>query len=404
MSPQHSTVDNDQKATEDIASLSSNEEHERRRFTQDVHRFMAEIGKPLTKIPIMGYKELDLYQLFKEVISYGGFNEVVKNVGTWSKIWKRLSNFDPSITDSSFRLKKNYERYLLEYELHSFPEHRKQIQEYQERTQLKRSNSQSNLQRPHSPVNSSPSTTPSSPTPVLLNANTNPSSSIPHHSPESSKMKIKKSKGRKTANSLKASHSKLPVIVDDLSIESLGQIVPKAEFVTEKHIYPVGFISTRTYQSMLNPETRVRYTSQIVESNGRPQFIVTAADDPSRPIMADSPSEAWKSILKTFLPPDQQDTKISICGGLRFGLSHPTVSQMIRDLPNAEKCIEIQLQYSPSRKRKASTPSMDSDDSSFDSKSKVHRNEDSMDVSSGDEMDIESAVATLQALKYCTVY
>jgi hypothetical protein len=155
---------------------------------------------------------------------------------------------------------------------------------------------------------------------------------------------------------------------------------------------------------MLNPETRVRYTSQIIESNGRPQFIVTPADDPSRPIVADSPSEAWKTILKSFLPPDQQDTKISICGGLRFGLSHPTVSQMIRDLPNAEKCIEIQLQYSPSRKRKASNPSMDSDDSSYDSKSKVHRNEDSMDVSSGDEMDMESAVATLQALKYCTVY
>jgi len=72
----------------------------------DINKFMGEIGKPLSKIPIMGYKELDLYQLFKEVTAYGGFTEVVKNVGTWSKIWKRLGNFDPSITDSSFRLKK----------------------------------------------------------------------------------------------------------------------------------------------------------------------------------------------------------------------------------------------------------------------------------------------------------
>lgn len=53
-----------------------NDEEERRNFTREIHRFMADIGKPLTKIPIMGYKELDLYQLFKEVVSYGGFSEV----------------------------------------------------------------------------------------------------------------------------------------------------------------------------------------------------------------------------------------------------------------------------------------------------------------------------------------
>jgi len=72
----------------------------------------------------MGYKELDLFNLFKEVIANGGYHSVVRNVGTWSKIWKRLSNFDPSITDSSYRLKKNYERYLLDYEYHCYPQHR----------------------------------------------------------------------------------------------------------------------------------------------------------------------------------------------------------------------------------------------------------------------------------------
>jgi hypothetical protein len=90
----------DQMAMENIVSLSS-EERDRKIFMQDLNKFMAEQGKPLSKIPIMGYKELDLYQLFKEVCGYGGFNEVrpiyeiwsdqfikvVKNVGTWSKIW-----------------------------------------------------------------------------------------------------------------------------------------------------------------------------------------------------------------------------------------------------------------------------------------------------------------------------
>jgi len=95
-------------------------------FLTDLYNFALQNNQKLNKCPIMGYKELDLYQLYNEVIALGGFNQVVKTVGTWSKIWRRLSNFDPSITDSSFRLKKNYEKYLLEYEFHKFPEHREQ--------------------------------------------------------------------------------------------------------------------------------------------------------------------------------------------------------------------------------------------------------------------------------------
>jgi hypothetical protein len=101
-----------------------NDAEERKIFMQDLNKFMIDCNKPLNKLPIMGYKELDLYQLFREVVAHGGFNEVVKNVGTWSKIWKRLGNFDPSITDSSFRLKKNYERYLLEYEYKRYPQNK----------------------------------------------------------------------------------------------------------------------------------------------------------------------------------------------------------------------------------------------------------------------------------------
>jgi len=68
--------------------------------------FMTARGKSVAKIPVMGYKELDLFRLYQEVIAFGGFQEVINNVGTWSKIWKSIPNYDPSITDSSYRLKK----------------------------------------------------------------------------------------------------------------------------------------------------------------------------------------------------------------------------------------------------------------------------------------------------------
>jgi len=85
--------------------------------------------KPLSKLPVMGFREIDLYQLFMEVNRIGGYHQAVTQVGSWSKIWKRLSNYDPSITDSSFRLKRNYERFLLEYEFFTYPEHKIRSQE-----------------------------------------------------------------------------------------------------------------------------------------------------------------------------------------------------------------------------------------------------------------------------------
>ena len=73
------------KVTEEIVTITNvNEDRERKIFMQDLNKFMSEIGKPLSKIPIMGYKELDLFQLFREVTAYGGFNEVSDHFRTFS--------------------------------------------------------------------------------------------------------------------------------------------------------------------------------------------------------------------------------------------------------------------------------------------------------------------------------
>jgi len=256
----HNTTDaTEGQSMEDVTSLSSaNEERDRKQFTQEIHKFMAEVGKPLSKIPIMGYKELDLYQLYKEVTAHGGFNEVVKNVGTWSKIWKRLGNFDPSITDSSFRLKKNYERYLLEYEYKCFPEHRLQALEFQEKSSMKRSSSNPNfhlassVSRPHSPTSLSSSTV-SSPS-FSLSSSSNTSSGNFHHSPESAssspsvsrKDKTKPKKKRLTkSSSVSGSRTpsrsnsynniaglgKMPLVLGELTVESIGTIIPRIPYV-----------------------------------------------------------------------------------------------------------------------------------------------------------------------------
>jgi hypothetical protein len=394
-----------QRPSEDIVSLSP-EDQERKAFMGEINKFMAEIGKPLNKIPIMGYKELDLYQLYKEVVAAGGFLEVVKNVGTWSKIWKKLGNFDPSITDSSFRLKKNYERYLLEYEYKMFPEHRLQALELEKQMQMKKQNGEQ----------------------------TSPKSQErkPKSTEEKSKPKTKRTISRKPTYTSykdivrdKSGAPKMPLCLGELTIESLGSIIAQPPYTTEKHIWPVGFTSCRYFTSMINPDKKVKYTSQIIDGGDKPQFMVTAEDDPINPIVSHSPSGIWRTVLKRVMGKSaSEDSRknVSVSGTLRFGLAHPIVSHLIRELPGAEKCKDLSWSSSSpsnsptfSRKR---TIMEESDTEEAEAKRLKYEDEEydleeydshfsgrGVTFTSTSEIeDLEVAVATLQALKYCAVY
>jgi len=373
----------------------------------DINKFMAEIGKPLSKIPIMGYKELDLYQLFKEVTAYGGFIEVVKNVGTWSKIWKRLGNFDPSITDSSFRLKKNYERYLLDYEYKMFPQHRQQAIEMEKQQQLKKT--QQNGERPRSPNN-------------VDSANKKSLKSSDGVRGKTKKGKRKTFAGYKDIVRDRGGLPKMPLCLGELTVECLGSITPSSPYVTEKHVWPVGFKSYRYFSSMVNPEIRVKYTSEIVDGGDKPQFMVTADDDHNNAIISYSPSGAWRTVLKRVMAKNGSDDSrknISVSGSLRFGLAHPIVSHLIRELPNIDNCKDLTGSWSSSPsnsprlgKRSSSEEEYSDSEDAFEEETTKKQKIDydfepftSTLFSSKKEMeDLETAVATLQALKYCAVY
>lgn len=390
-----------------------------------------------------------------------------------------MGNFDPSITDSSFRLKKNYERYLLEYEYKCFPDHRQQALELEKQMQLKKSQQSQPIFQAQQSMDS---TAPLSPTssagyiasplgtpkqarkqqdkkaPISPAAAGVPALPFPTASPSTK---------RKAATPLNTSSSalpKFPLVLGELCIESLGTIIARSPYITEKHVWPVGFSSTRYFSSMLNPEVRVKYTSQIVDCGDKPQFVVTAADDSANPIVSHSPSGAWRTVLKRVMSKsgnsDVDRTKnVSVSGTLRFGLAHPVVASLLRELPNAEKAREYMLSFASNnssnnsnRKRKsettatttatASTGASSSEDSSSSdefaaewlsgSKSPRYNNRHSSHAhtsplsptNSGDESsgcvvedvtseepdlamsqeeaeDLESAVSVLQALKYC---
>jgi len=228
----------------------------------------------------------------------------------------------------------------------------------------------------------------------------------------------------------------------ELIIENLGKIINRTPFVTEKHTWPVGFTSTRYFSSMISPDQKVKYTSQIIDVGDRPQFVVTASDEPHNPIISYSPSGAWRAVLKRVMGTDDSKRNISVSGTLRFGLAHPVVSHLIRELSGAmdlsspSSPVEA-LPSSPSTEmssplpeRKRKSPSRDSSSSSSSEEedldqdsnielpttpkqqkmdycyeSKEHFSARDVRFTSREELDaLESAVATLNALKHCIVF
>jgi hypothetical protein len=316
-------------------------------------------------------------------------------------------HFDPSITDSSFRLKKNYERYLLEYEYKVYPEHRQQAMELEKQIQLKKTQQ---TDRPRSPTNEK-----------------KPKKNMDVAPIKAKKPKRKSYSGYKDIVRDRSGMPKMPLCLGELTIECLGEIIPSPPYITEKHIWPVGFKSYRFFSSMHNPEVRFKYTSQIIDTGDKPQFVVVAEDDPNNAVISYSPSGAWRTVLKRVMAKSGSDDarkSISVSGTLRFGLAHPVVSHLIRELPGAEKCRDYTGAWSSSpsssptlgRKRLSSDEEYSDSGDDFEEivTIKKQKRESEFDsalasitfsIASKKELeDLESAVATLQALKYCSVY
>ena len=70
---------------------------------------------------ILGGKKLDLYLLYMEVLSRGGYQkmdiEAKKKKGVWASVFRSLPNYNENETSASYRLRKSYEKYLLAFAL-----------------------------------------------------------------------------------------------------------------------------------------------------------------------------------------------------------------------------------------------------------------------------------------------
>ncbi|XP_076062738.1 transforming growth factor beta regulator 1 [Oratosquilla oratoria] len=139
-----------------------------------------------------------------------------------------------------------------------------------------------------------------------------------------------------------------PIILGPLTIHSLGEIVSDREaYHTEHHIFPVGFCSSRTYASLSDPMKPVLYTCKILDGGNVPRFEIVCEDAEDAVVAGRSPAECHSYILMSInkalgmnllniRPSEGKDANDRGCRF--FGLSHPSVQNVLQACPGARKC------------------------------------------------------------------
>jgi len=133
--------------------------------------------------------------------------------------------------------------------------------------------------------------------------------------------------------------------IGGVTIESLGEVRLKTEFVSENYILPVGFKTVRMYPRLDNLNERTKWEQTIsLGPAGEPLFTLTA-EDGCAPIVARSATAAWAEVLKRVKAVREANgevaKKTAISGPEFFGYSLPNIRLMIEHLPRADECAKL---------------------------------------------------------------
>ena len=126
-----------------------------------------------------------------------------------------------------------------------------------------------------------------------------------------------------------------PIALGDLTIYSLGEVVTdRVAYHTEDLIYPVGFCSTRIYASLTDARTKSLYTCKILDGGPIPRFEIVSDSDLNQPLVGSSPDECHSRLLTAI---SSTLRNIAPKGAHFFGISHPTIQNLIQSSPGTRK-------------------------------------------------------------------
>ncbi|CAB4486286.1 hypothetical protein RhiirA5_405739 [Rhizophagus irregularis] len=177
--------------------------------------------------------------------------------------------------------------------------------------------------------------------------------SVPITHPSGKVPKKRASKRPLNAKTMKVQHVeqdengnyKLPVQIGILTVLNLGTVVyDRDTFHNERYIWPVGYAVKRAYNSMINSKAQTMYVCKIEDGLENPKFVIEAEDQPNKPIIANTATGAWTTVVREANAIRQRDHSNSASGPDYFGFSQATIRKMIQDLPNAHKCKNYVMQ------------------------------------------------------------
>jgi hypothetical protein len=122
---------------------------------------------------------------------------------------------------------------------------------------------------------------------------------------------------------------KCPVFVGgNLKILDFGTIDLRHGFHSQSNIYPIGFKSVRSAQSMFTLGARADFTNEIIEVDGKVMFKTTCSEEPDSPLVQVTCSGIWCEIVKRVngITQARNKDKISISGPQMFGIAEYPVA------------------------------------------------------------------------------
>ncbi|KAK7934192.1 hypothetical protein WMY93_005088 [Mugilogobius chulae] len=89
---------------------------EEKSFISGLHSYMRVRGTPIERIPHLGFKQINLWMIYKAVEKLGGYDSVTTK-RLWKKVYDELGG-SPGSTSAATCTRKHYERLVLPYERH----------------------------------------------------------------------------------------------------------------------------------------------------------------------------------------------------------------------------------------------------------------------------------------------
>ncbi|KAJ8400964.1 hypothetical protein AAFF_G00389210 [Aldrovandia affinis] len=118
-------------------SRASQSEEEEKRFGAGLYSFMKDRGTPIERIPHLGFKQINLWRIYKAVEKLGGYDSVTAR-RLWKNVYDELGG-SPGSTSAATCTRRHYERLVLPFERQLRGEEDKPLPPAKPRKQYKKS-------------------------------------------------------------------------------------------------------------------------------------------------------------------------------------------------------------------------------------------------------------------------